>query len=156
MNTGTEYTIYQPSQADIYYNIGSRAFAYQVVQARDYVTGYWWVKAFNAVIGQIGGYSALLWMVINFLFSEYESFKFTNSLIGKVYACTPLGPDAKGATTKEEADKALLQTLTTHSNAWYTYSEFKFAWLINKVCCCCKDRDWHESRLRRYNAFVEA
>ena len=55
------------------------------------------VKSLNAVIGQIGGYTALLWIVINFIFGGYENFKFTNSLIGRVYACTPEGPEAPEA-----------------------------------------------------------
>ena len=42
----------------------------------------WYVKALNVVIGQIGGYTALLWMLIKLFFNDYESFKFSNSLIG--------------------------------------------------------------------------
>ena len=127
---------------------------YSLQQSRDYVTGFWWVKAFNSVIGQIGGYSALLWMVINFFFAEYEAFKFTNSLIGKLYACTPLGPEAQDSECKEEADASLQQTLTTHSSSWYTYYEFKFARLISQICCCLKGRDWYKQRVSRYNTFI--
>ena len=65
----------------------------------------WTVKSFNAVIGQIGGYTALLWMAINFLFEDYENFKFTNSLIGRVYACTPQGPETENCQTKVESEK---------------------------------------------------
>ena len=45
----------------------------------------------------------MVWMVIKAMFGNYESFKFMNSLIGRVYACTPDGPDAPIAETQEES-----------------------------------------------------
>ena len=42
----------------------------------------WTVKSFNIIIGQVGGYTALIWIFIHFIFNDYENFKFTNSLIG--------------------------------------------------------------------------
>jgi len=41
-------------------------------QSRDQMNVKWTVKAFNQVWGQIGGYTALVWMVIAFLLSDYE------------------------------------------------------------------------------------
>ena len=70
------------------------------------------VKSLNVVIGQIGGYTALLWMVINFLFDGYETFKFTNSLIGRVYASTASGPEAEASRSPGEAKSQLIETLT--------------------------------------------
>ena len=61
----------------------------------------WTVKTLDIVIGQVGGYTALMWMLIGFIFDGYENFKFTNSLIGHVYACTPNGPDTENATTEK-------------------------------------------------------
>ena len=58
------------------------------------------VKSLNVVMGLIGGYTALLWLILKFLFSDYENFKFINSLIGTVYACTPNGPDTESAKTE--------------------------------------------------------
>ena len=43
-------------------------------------------------------------MLIRFAFNDYESFKFTNSLLGQVYACTEDGPDTEKAKT-EKASK---------------------------------------------------
>ena len=61
------------------------------------------VKALNVVMGQIGGYTAIIWLIINTVFNNYESFKFTNSLIGRVYSCTPQGPNAPDSNTEEES-----------------------------------------------------
>ena len=48
----------------------------------------------NVVVAQVGGYTAFLWLYLYGFIDHYQSFKFTNSLIGRVYACTPEGPDA--------------------------------------------------------------
>ena len=55
----------------------------------------------------IGGYSALVWMLINFFFDGYENFKFTNSLIKKVYTSTPDGPDQDETSDKDASNKLL-------------------------------------------------
>ena len=82
------------------------------------------------MIGQIGGYTALLWMLVKFLFSDYENFKFSNSLIGQVYTSTPDGPDAEDALTEKASTRRLVETLTTKSTKYYNYYEFTFAWLL--------------------------
>ena len=41
------------------------------------------------VLALVGGYTALLWIIIKFFFDDYENFKLINSMIGRVYACTP-------------------------------------------------------------------
>ena len=99
-------------------------------QSRETMTITWTVKSLNIVIGQIGGYIALIWIIIRFIFDGYESFKFTNSVIGRVYACTAEGPDAPVAETKAESQQAIQQTLTSHSQCWYTYRELNFSWLL--------------------------
>ena len=78
-------------------------------------------------------------------------------MIGRVYACTPQGPDAEDAQTKQECQKTLTETLTTDSKSWYGYTEYTFAKLINKwFCCCCRNYKWHRNRTQRYEIFVEA
>ena len=63
------------------------------------------VKALNIVMGQIGGYTAIIWLIINTIFNNYESFKFTNSLIGRVYQCTPEGPSAPVSESEQESKR---------------------------------------------------
>ena len=70
---------------------------YNFTQGRQTKIVSWTVKSLNDVIGQIGGYVALIWMVVKFIFDDYENFKFTNSLITRIYACTIEGPDAQEA-----------------------------------------------------------
>ena len=66
-------------------------------------------------------------MLISFAFNDYESFKFTNSLLGQVYACTEEGPDTENARTKKASKERLVETLTTKQTNQYTYHEYRFA-----------------------------
>ena len=98
----------------------------------------------------IGGYTCTLWIGIFALFENYESFKFTNSLIGNIYASTRHGPDAPPAETKENADKIFSQTLSRNTNNWYTYFELQMAWFLSTCCCCLTKAGFWRERLDRY------
>ena len=97
LNSGSSFTIYKPSSYQPEYGLSNNEFNYIYLQDRSVVSQTMTVESLDVVIGQIGGYTTLLWIVINFIFSGYENFKFTNSLISKVYACTPEGPEAPKA-----------------------------------------------------------
>ena len=99
-NCGHIIPTYRPmNHAQIYYETHYPdtldKFKYYIMQGRDQTTNLWWIKALNTVVGQIGGYSALLWLFLRFLFDEYENFKFSNSIIRNVYSCTPQGPEGQ-------------------------------------------------------------
>ena len=93
--------------------------------------------------------------MISFTFDDYENFKFTNSLIGTIYACTPQGPDAGDSETKEDSEKTLIETLTTRSKVWYTYTEYNFASFLRYLCCCMRRYNCHKKRVTRQKLFVE-
>ena len=75
------------------------------------------------VFGQIGGYTALLWMIITFCLSGYEEHKFTNSLISSVYLSTRHGPETTPALSKTDSDEMLRATLASPANFKYGYFE---------------------------------
>ena len=127
MNIGTTFIAYEPGNMQSLGIEGSKSFNYSYQQGRQIFNITWTVKSLNVVIGQVGGYTALLWMFLHFLFDDYERFKFTNSLIGQVYTCTPDGPDAENARTVKDSKQRLVETLTTKSTSWYTYHEYNIA-----------------------------
>ena len=69
-------------------------FSVTFTQGRNQIKQKWTVKSLNIVLGQVGGYTALLWMVITFVMGGYENHKFRNSLISHIYVCTQDGPDS--------------------------------------------------------------
>ena len=80
-------------------------FIFTYNQSQDVAIVSFTVKALNVVMGQIGGYTAIIWLIINTIFNNYESFKFTNSLIGRVYQCTPEGPLAPMSESEQESKR---------------------------------------------------
>ena len=58
-------------------------------QSRNLVKEKWVVVSLNNVFGLIGGYTALLWMMITFVLSGYEAHKFRSSLISSIFLCVP-------------------------------------------------------------------
>ena len=108
-------------------------------------------------MGQIGGYTALIWVVLRFLFDGYESFRFDNALIGSVYSLTPEGPDGAARKTEAESQKALHQTLSgTQADSVYSYVEFTLARLLKSVFCCCSGGSSCSPRMRRYELWLAA
>ena len=47
------------------------------------------MKSLNNVFGLIGGYTALLWMIITFVLSGYETHKFRSSIISNIFLSVP-------------------------------------------------------------------
>ena len=70
-------------------DFGIDGFAIIFSQGRDLVKQKWTVKSINVVLGLIGGYTALLWMMITFVLSGYETHKFRSSLINSIFMRVP-------------------------------------------------------------------
>ena len=82
---GHDFTTYRPGILQSLYYMDNDLFIFTYNQSQDVAIVSYTVKALNVVMGQIGGYTAIIWLIINTIFNNYESFKFTNSLIGRVY-----------------------------------------------------------------------
>lgn len=117
----------------------------------------WTVKAFNQVWGQIGGYTALVWMVIVFLLSDYEQHKFRSSLISNVFFPTKHGSEAPPCETEEHSRRVLKKAVSTSSKFGLLYREVFTTWLATLFCsCCCKNKEWYQRRLNRQKVFTAA
>ena len=91
----------QPNLVNVYpANAVFDKFLINFSLSRSQFKSKWTVKSLNLVLGQIGGYTALLWMVITFVMTGFEGHKYTNSLISKIYVSTPSGPDAEPCASK--------------------------------------------------------
>ena len=95
-------------------------------QSRNLVKEKWVVVSLNNVFGIIGGYTALLWMIINFVLSGYEAHKFRSSLISSIFLCVPEEmqedePDDNQELSKEQSEKLLRKRLGSNTKASYSY-----------------------------------
>ena len=62
------------------------------------------MKSLNNVFGLIGGYTALLWMIITFVLSGYETHKFRSSIISNIFLSVPEGEEEGLNKTHEGSD----------------------------------------------------
>ena len=90
------------------------------------------MRSLNNVFGLIGGYAALLWMMITFILSGYEAHKFRSSLISSIFLCVPEedenlnkthedDSDENGELSKEQSEKLLRKRLGSNTKASYSY-----------------------------------
>mmetsp|Transcript_32730 Transcript_32730/g.43178 ORF Transcript_32730/g.43178 Transcript_32730/m.43178 type:complete len:174 (+) Transcript_32730:28-549(+) len=153
---GKDYTVYRPGEVQSLYYIDNTNFYFAFNQGQAVEKSSYTVKALNIVMGQIGGYTAILWLLINTIFDNYESFKFTNSLIGRVYACTPEGPNAPASQTEAESKQTIFETLTNHTDSWYSYRELLLTQLMRRFCCCLWPNSCFKKRIMRLEIYQAA
>ena len=90
------------------------------------------MRSLNNVFGLIGGYTALIWMMIRFVLSGYEAHKYRSSLISSIFLCVPEEEisnktheddesDDSGGYSKEKSEKLLKQRLGSNGKASYSY-----------------------------------
>ena len=102
LNAGQQFDVYEPGKVESFFRPeGWGEFIINYRQGRPTEDVKWTVRSLNIVVGLIGGYVALIWMVARFILDGYENFKFANSMVSQIYACTLDGPDAQAAKTKE-------------------------------------------------------
>lgn len=139
-----ETTSVYPEQ---YRERGNDRYIMAFSQSRDQMKTKWTVTAMNQVWGQIGGYTALVWMVVTFLLSDYEQHKFRSSLISSVYFPTKKGPEAPACETEEHSRSVLKKAAVASSKFGLLYREVFTTWLITLFCSfCCKDKEWYQRR----------
>ena len=125
-------------------------------QGRDFAKTKWTVRSLNLVLGQLGGYTSLIWMVTNFLMSGFEAHRFRTSLVSQIYLCTPEGPDRDVSDTKEQSDIVLKQTLGSKTVFHYPYREAWWMWLLSTCLCCFKNMQCYKRRKDRQKLFDDA
>ena len=123
---------------------------------RNQVSQKWTVKSLNLVLGQIGGYTSLLWMVITFVMSGYEAHKFRTSLIRHIYVATESGPEADPCSSRQQSEQVLKSTVSLQSKLDYNYMEAFITWLFTTLCCCFRTQEWYQRRQNRQKLYGEA
>ena len=79
-------------------------------------------KIYDVLLGIIGGISSIIWAVLGFVISGYESFKFENSLISSIYPTSPQkfdDGDNDGIPPNEnKAKHAMMKTVSERGKYW--------------------------------------
>ena len=47
------------------------------------------------MLGLVGGFASIVWAALMIVFSNYETFKLQNSVIGSIYTTRPAGNDRR-------------------------------------------------------------
>ena len=58
------------------------------MQARSFDSVTWSLVSFDLIVGVIGGFTGLIWEILNYILGGYESFKFNKSVIEEIYTTT--------------------------------------------------------------------
>ena len=117
----------------------------------------WSVKSLDLALATVGGLSAMIWAALATVLGGYETFKFENSLISRIYPTSPQhldnGDDDDDDDTppnEKKARNAMMRTVTERGKYWYNYSEYLCTSLLSSCCCClCKKSAWYKRRLHR-------
>jgi len=157
-NFATKYESYKPETSwPKNLNNNNGHFSLTFMQGRDINMISYCVTSFNTIVGRIGGYAALIWMVIGFLMSGYEAHKFQTSLIRNLYHCTEDGPEAPPSQTESTSRRALKKTIKSPERFQYYYYEYYLNWIVRTFCsCCCKNREWYKNRMNRQKLYADA
>ena len=95
----------------------------------------------------------------------YETFKFENSLISRIYPTSPQdldnGHDDDGdddmPPNERKAKKAMMRTVTERGRYWYGYSEYLWTLFFSSCCCClCKMSALYNRQLDRLKRHQQA
>ena len=138
------------SQLDKDEDLETHLAMYTISQSRKYYENEWTVTSFDMVIGNLGGFSGLVWSVIVLIVGPYEAFKYSASLVSEIY---PTKKSQVGRQNINDAKSDLKDGLDTLSKYHYSYLDMLFASLISKVCCCFKRAKCYkkrEARLKRH------
>ena len=63
-------------------------FAEILNQSRSYDVVQWSVVSFDMVVGLIGGFIGLIYLILTYILGGYQEFKFNTALIGEIYSTT--------------------------------------------------------------------
>ena len=131
------------------------------MQSREFTTIDWSINSLDLILGLVGGFTAMIWASLGFVIQPYEDFKFNNSLVGSIYPTSPQRDEDEAPIADEkEANEALEGTVVERGKFYYTFSEYWFTKFVNKMCCCCVNKDslrWkvRNFKFERYEKAVE-
>ena len=105
----------------------------------------WVINSLDLVLGLVGGLSGMIWAILSFIFSRYESFKLNNSLVGHVYPMAPSDKDHNDSLPEAEtnAKRDMMQRVAGRSKYFYNYTEFLLTSYLRSLCCCLYRTSWY-------------
>ena len=119
----------------------------------------WAITSLDLILGLVGGFTAIIWLLLGIIIGPYEEFKFNNSLIGSIYPTSPQrDEDEPPIDNRKDAHQALEGTVVERGKFWYRYSEYFCTWFLRCFICCakCKDSRWWKNRDFRYKRYEKA
>ena len=125
------------------------------------------MKSLNNILGLIGGYTALIWMVITFWLSGYEAHKFRSSLISSIFLCIPEEEELLNKTHEEnsfenkemntdESKNLLKKRLGANNKVSFSYMQSLWTWIVLNLCCCFKNHESFKRQSRKQRLYNEA
>ena len=49
----------------------------------------WAITSLDLILGLVGGFTSIIWLLLSIVIGPYEDFRFNNSLIGSIYPTSP-------------------------------------------------------------------
>ena len=134
-----------------YSSVSASLYSAVVVQARPYSKTIVSTESLDNLLGIIGGFTALIWDIIYYMMSEYQSFQFNRSLIGEIYSTTDNSRMKTGSEPEDQdgAIEDLHKSLETHAKYKYTYREHLLSSTMKCICCCFKNAQCYKRRVKR-------
>ena len=120
----------------------------------------WKIKSIDLALATFGGLSTIVWASLAVVLGNYETFKFENSLISRIYPTSPQDLDNGNDDMQPNERKAkhtMMKTVAERGRYWYGYSEYLCTSFLSSCCCClCKKSPWYNRRLDRLKRHQEA
>ena len=99
----------------------------------------------------MGGFTGLIYQILGYFLSDYESFKFTTALISEIYSTTDRSRMVPGQepTSLEQANEDMKLCLESKDKYVYSYAESWWISAMIKCCCCFKNTKCYKKRQNR-------
>ena len=151
----TELTNYKVRNVNEHYSKQEKNVLLKVYYTQDRVQHEytWKIKSLDMVLASVGGLSTTVWAILAVVLGNYETFKFENSLISRIYPTSPQDLDNGNDDMQPNERKAkhtMMKTVAERGRYWYGYSEYLCTSFLSSCCCClCKKSPWYNRRLDR-------
>jgi hypothetical protein len=104
------------------------------------------IDTFDLLVGDVGGFYALMWGLLAYLMSDFEEFKKMSGVLGDFYSTedpTDISSWKKDADTTDnkKIQESMTRELMARRKYKFEYCEYWIATCLGKVCfkCCFKN-----------------
>ena len=115
------------------------------------------MKALDNTLAAIGGYTFLVYIILYFLVSWYDSFKLSSRLVKSLYQYQERPNSANGKPEEELMDDQFLAyNLKDRKPLKYNFCQYLGASILSIFGCCCKNVVCWRQSVGKLAAFKEA